>query len=403
MQNKSPSTFKSLFLHEPMDKTLRDKLSAALLDNIYRRLFFAQTTSLICGIIIFLGLYKANTDNSIIIAWFTFFILTIFLRSLAFIAYIRKNPSIENQLKIWKPIFILATFLGGITWGLVATVLYAKSSLTGQILIIIMIAGITAGSITALSAEIISTIMFLTCSLIPLFFMLITNKSTDIPAIFSVAVIIYYFYCIIAALRTHKMLVDNYLLTIKNDDLLKDLSEAKRQLEESNKALEKLATHDALTGLANRYLFNILLETSIKRADRSKKILALLYLDIDNFKSINDIYGHDAGDQLLKNVAKRIQQSIRAHDLAFRLGGDEFAIILEDFTHKNDISQVAKEICDNISKPMMLNNIEFKSTSSIGICIYPANGHDAHTLLKKADRAMYAVKDMGGNNYLYSD
>ncbi len=170
-----------------------------------------------------------------------------------------------------------------------------------------------------------------------------------------------------------------------------------------------MAFYDNLTNLPNRILFQDRLRLTIANADRCQHMFAVLFLDIDNFKRINDTFGHVMGDKLLKSVAERLSAVMRkcdsvtrdVPDLFARLGGDEFTVLLNVINKLEDAAKVARRITDSISMPFKLEGYEIFITSSIGIAIFPADGEDVDSLLKNADAAMYNAKDRGKNNYQY--
>lgn len=174
-----------------------------------------------------------------------------------------------------------------------------------------------------------------------------------------------------------------------------------RQLQESHQRLRALAENDSLTGLANRYYFDESLRAAIPRAKRQNDQLALLFLDLDNFKIINDSLGHVIGDQVLKEVAQRLLRVVRAGDIVCRLGGDEFAVLAHNFDSQEAISQLAQRILDDLRRPVMVGKIENRVSTSIGIATYPDAGQNASDLLKAADLAMYRAKRDGRNNYQF--
>ncbi|MBF0319424.1 MAG: diguanylate cyclase [Nitrospirae bacterium] len=168
--------------------------------------------------------------------------------------------------------------------------------------------------------------------------------------------------------------------------------------------LKELAHYDSLTGLPNRTLFYDRLEQSMKQAKRNNKDIALLMIDLDGFKCINDRMGHDTGDLVLKEIAQRLRSHIRDSDTAARLGGDEFVVILTNLSEAGDAETVALKIIVSIGKPFQFKVPYCAIGASIGISFYPSDGYDAETLLKKADAAMYRVKEGGKNNYrLFND
>ncbi|MGA9597720.1 MAG: EAL domain-containing protein [Acidimicrobiia bacterium] len=165
--------------------------------------------------------------------------------------------------------------------------------------------------------------------------------------------------------------------------------------------LSYLARYDPLTGLINRFLFGDRLESAIARARRDETLVALMFLDLDDFKAVNDHYGHGTGDALLKQVAKRIVGSVRETDSVGRIGGDEFTVILESGNRLEDAGQVATKILDAVSEPYVIGTRELRVTASIGIAMYPLDGEDSQALLRDADIAMYSAKAAGANTYQY--
>ncbi len=165
--------------------------------------------------------------------------------------------------------------------------------------------------------------------------------------------------------------------------------------------LRYLATHDSLTDLPNRDLFQDRLIRALVRAQRSRKLVAVLFMDLDGFKTVNDTYGHEKGDQLLQAVARRLSGCVRQSDTIARIGGDEFAGLIEDLPNLEGASIVAENILAALSRPFALNDHEFRVTASVGISIYPIDGTTAEVLLQKADAAMYRAKSGGKNRYQF--
>jgi diguanylate cyclase len=171
------------------------------------------------------------------------------------------------------------------------------------------------------------------------------------------------------------------------------------KLIDTHKRLKYLAENDPMTGLSNRYYFEEHLHAAIQRAHRSSFQLGLIYLDVDNFKLVNDSLGHDTGDQLLQFVAQRLLAVVRDGDIVCRLGGDEFAIIVHDLEVETSVGILAQRIIENLRKPIAINNAEHFVTCSIGISTYPRCALTAEDMLKHADLAMYQVKHEGRNGF----
>ena len=172
-------------------------------------------------------------------------------------------------------------------------------------------------------------------------------------------------------------------------------------IKQSQSQLEHLAHHDSLTNLPNRLLFEDRLQHAISQSKRQKRQLAILFLDLDRFKNINDSLGHAMGDELLKEVAKRLQKILRDGDTAARLGGDEFTVLVENLDDPSQAAVVASKIQESFKTPYKIAGRELHVTTSIGISIYPDDGQTVADLTKNADAAMYQAKEQGRNSYRY--
>jgi diguanylate cyclase (GGDEF)-like protein len=204
------------------------------------------------------------------------------------------------------------------------------------------------------------------------------------------------------ALQIVQMGAQDYLVKGQGDGYLMnrviDYSiERKKDLQQ----LSHLANYDSLTGLANRLLFRERLDRALIRADRSKTLVALFVIDLDRFKAVNDTLGHDAGDQLLIEVATRLKDCTREGDTVSRLGGDEFTIIMEDVKNADDAVIIADKVLSLMKKSFDINGHEVFVTPSIGIAIYPIDDKNAGNLFVNADSAMYQAKESGRNCYRF--
>jgi diguanylate cyclase (GGDEF)-like protein len=168
-----------------------------------------------------------------------------------------------------------------------------------------------------------------------------------------------------------------------------------------NARLYHQATHDYLTGLANRNLLEITFPRRVESSTQQGQIIALLFMDIDGFKTINDTMGHAVGDQLLIKMAKKIKAEIRDSDLAIRLGGDEFVVLLTGLQNKQQVIEVINRLYKSFAKPNIIQGHSIVISSSMGISLYPFDGKDVDALLMKADDALYKVKESGKNNYRF--
>jgi diguanylate cyclase (GGDEF)-like protein len=170
---------------------------------------------------------------------------------------------------------------------------------------------------------------------------------------------------------------------------------------QADQRIEYLASHDSLTNLPNREMFNGMLRRAIDAAQRYQRQFAVLFIDLDRFKIINDSLGHDAGDMLLVEIGGRLRRALRSSDVVARLGGDEFVVILEEAGERHEVERIASELLSVLGQPLQLSGHECHTTASIGIAMYPSDGADMQTLTKNADMAMYLAKEDGKNGFRF--
>ena len=194
--------------------------------------------------------------------------------------------------------------------------------------------------------------------------------------------------------------VEEVLTRIRNMVEIRLLHEDARSAANS---LEILAQQDPLTGLGNRRLLTKRISAAMANARRTKSAMAVVYLDLDGFKAINDTSGHGVGDALLKQVARRLESVVREEDTVARVGGDEFMIALWHVANARDVAIVAAKVVEIISEPYFIEGRNLVVTTSVGVGVYPAHGEDAEVLMKSADTALYAAKRAGKNAFRKSD
>ena len=186
------------------------------------------------------------------------------------------------------------------------------------------------------------------------------------------------------------------LATIKRALQTRRLAERKRKAQER---LAYMATHEPLTGLPNRSLFKDRLTLALTHAKRNQEKLAVMLLDLDHFKNVNDTLGHAVGDELLQVISARLRMALRQGETVARIGGDEFLLLLPAIARLEDAAKIAEKILIALQKPLEREGHQFRVTVSIGIAVYPKDGEDANTLIKNADTAMYRAKKEGRNSY----
>lgn len=189
------------------------------------------------------------------------------------------------------------------------------------------------------------------------------------------------------------------LLVVKGgSDLIRH---QEREIEEKRATLQHLAYHDSLTGLPNRALVRDRLEVALAQAARSRQRLAVLFLDLDRFKLINDSLGHRVGDDVLREIGNRLVLSVREGDTVARMGGDEFVLLLGGFARVEEVADAARRILERLRRPLLLGSQELHVTVSMGIALWPDDGQDADTLIRNADAAMYRAKEQGRDNFQF--
>jgi len=201
-----------------------------------------------------------------------------------------------------------------------------------------------------------------------------------------------------------RLLEESYTAQV---DLLKilnaELCESQELIRQSESRYKNLASFDALTGLPSRTLFQDRLQQVVCESKRAQQFAAVMFIDIDKFKGVNDLAGHEAGDEVLRGAGNRLTGCIRSGDMVARIGGDEFIVLLESFSERQVVVHIAERILTVMSEPFSLQKHQITVGASIGISLFPNDGSDAETLLKKADGAMYEVKRNGGNAWHFYD
>ncbi len=190
-------------------------------------------------------------------------------------------------------------------------------------------------------------------------------------------------------------------LQATRDALERAVAQRTAELEEAKARAQHLADHDALTGLPNRRLLEDRLTQALALSYRNRQQTAVMFVDLDRFKAINDSLGHAVGDVLLKEVAARLGKQLRVGDTICRIGGDEFVVVLPELKRASDAGQVAQKVIEQLSLPVTIEGSELSVTPSIGIAVYPDDGRDAETLIRNSDAAMYHAKEMGRANYQF--
>lgn len=310
-----------------------------------------------------------------------------------FISYRQSKKAITQQNLNWLYYFRVMTAILGATWGSASLFFFHLNDYLHQAFLAMCLAGICGGAIVIYALDRYAPICF-AVGLILFFIPPYLYSGDSLSVAISLIFVVFVLYIKLTSLSFGRVLRENIALRI--------LSNAHK---EEN---ERLAYYDALTNTPNRRFLTERLEHSLRLIKRSKSCMAIMFLDLDNFKTLNDSKGHAVGDLLLQQVAKRLQHSVRSHDTVARIGGDEFVILLEELgtnvgNAKNAIKSIATKILKEINKPFNLQHQEHKCSPSIGIYICTDEGLSSDEVLKRADAAMYQVKEAGRNNFQFYD
>lgn len=363
--------------------SLAKKIFSEQIRLLYEQIPFAITTQFSLSIILSIALWQV-VFHPLIIIW-EIAMLLICIGWLTMTYYYHRNKTLHKQ-NTWLFLTALFTFLAGCEWGLAGSVLIPINHLPVQTFVAIVLFGITAASILFFSASLQVFALFLFPCLLPFSLWLFAGEK--LYYLLGLCTVIYMAGIFVSAYFINKFIKSALSLYYQNI-ILDSLMEER---------LNYQASHDLLTGLPNRTLLYDRIQQSIAYAKRYNTRLYLLFLDIDNFKLINDNLGHHIGDVLLKTIANRLKSDIRESDTVSRFDGDEFAILFVTNKYSN-VLQLSQKILATIAEPIQLKKQEIVVTSSVGACIYPKDGRDATTLLQHAELAMYIAKNQGGNNF----
>ena len=363
----------------------QDGLEKEALRLLYASLPVTTLISVVLGFTLVMILSEQIPRTSL----FVWFILLIAVSLLRFVAYycFRHLQQEHPRHYLWG--FRLGVLFSGLLWGWSGYIVIEQADVIYQVYISFILAGVVAGATSSLSADKYSVVIFIITVLVPhiTYYFLIGNETSIGMAI---GLIVFTAFMLFTA-RVHGInFFENYQLRL--------------QAVESEKAIKHFAYHDWLTDLPNRLLFNDRLKQSLITAKRNSRILGVMFIDLDGFKGVNDTYGHDAGDELLKMVAEKVRLALRQSDTLSRIGGDEFLVLLPEVVSTAAVIDVAKKIALIIDKPFQLDDAVLDISASIGVAIYPEHGKDGREILKNADIAMYRAKELGKNNVqLYTE
>ena len=324
---------------------------------------------------------------TVLVSWYGLVLLVTAYRAIGALRYrrLREDDRMHGR---WYRHAIIGAVLSGLTWGAAGYLLFSNDNIFNQSLLAFVIAGMCAGAVVSLATFLEACVPFLALSLLPFMVRLFSEGSVEALQLGGMAAL-YLVLMSIFASRVNRTIVHGF-----------EMSHLRQRAED---VVQRQALFDDLTGLPNRRLLNDRLRQARARCERHGSHAALLFLDLDNFKRINDSLGHQAGDQLLIMIAERLQDQLRREDTAARLGGDEFVVLLTGLEGSIEgviasVHVTAERIREAVAAPCQLGGAELQVSASIGVSMLPSNAVEEEDLLKHADTAMYGAKAAGRNS-----
>ncbi len=347
-----------------------------------------------------------------LVVWLALVVALSLVRATVYFGYQRARP-LPNEAARWEYYFAAGASMMGLLWAAFIVLFFPPSTIEHQLLILLVITGVPVGAIGVLSPSTLAYFGYF----IPAMVMLMLKFSmlgSQADATLAALVLVYGVTLLFIFRTLHNNLLENLKIKFHNQNLLQSLGVMHR-IEEINQELEMelgerkrtedrmrhLAYHDTLTGLPNRGALQEHLHLMLNQAHQEQRRVGVLFLDVDRFKNVNDTLGHISGDTVLKVCAERLVRCVRHEDIVARTGGDEFVVVLSQVHDMNDVARVAQQIIDSLSAEISLGTQQLRTSSSVGISLYPDDGVEAETLLKNADTAMYAAKSTQPGSYRF--
>jgi diguanylate cyclase (GGDEF)-like protein len=384
-----------------MAMMLQSLAKSKIISIVNHQLRIGQVTELLVFSIIAYSFWNI-INKELLVGWYVFSVVSVVARFGLTFYTDKRAILVEQSIQKLTAILCASAFFAGLSWGFVGTLLMPAGIFAKQMFAFFLLIGAVAGANIFYSGVKNVYFYFLVPSYIPHIVWLFMQGSSFVEL--GVCAIIYLSMMIGLSIFINRFVINSVQLQFENKDLIESLSNAKKQLEYLNIKLNEEASHDQLTNLLNRKSMNEILNELLDITQRRNGILAILFCDIDNFKQVNDNFGHDVGDELLVQTAKRLKSSLTDSDVVARLGGDEFIVILNNIKDEAHIKTVLNKVMDTIHQPIVIQGQTFHVGMSIGISLFPYDARDNISLLKYADCALYRAKSAGRNRYiLYSD
>jgi diguanylate cyclase (GGDEF)-like protein len=352
-----------------------------LFNTLEKRQFLAAISTAVLACVISLTVFKPTLGNHILLWNACIFLLSCYKIILS--QYRKYFPNRIPSDKTRESLLLVSAACSGVLWS-IPVFFVSQNNLLELSIVALIVSGIITGAVNAYLGKpsCMACIVFFPTTAIVYW---ILHNMTPIPAPAIACIITYNIYTLMISFDTFHDAVNLFLLKTENNDLIDELKATQQKMRD-------LANRDALTCLPNRRLLIELFEHSISNAERNSSKVAILYIDINDFKPVNDRYGHNIGDKVLISIAHILKNTLRTVDVLARIGGDEFVAVIEEIQSLEDAVIVAKKIIGSLQKPVTIQNHNIKVSVSVGIAVYPDHGHTLHDLVALSDAAMYAAK-----------
>lgn len=367
----------------------------------------AIITSLIISVVLIIFLLDSVIEQTMLSTWVILIIAVAMLRILLIrhtVKILRQNNlSLDHtQIKRTEAIYCFGAFLNGALLGGLGILIDVNWPIGILFIIPFVLAGLSAAAISSNSISLPSYYGFIFPALLPLaynFFAIGFEFAAGL-------VLVYLFMMVATSKRFNNTIVNNIRLRVENESLIDELKQSNQtqtqlltQKKEQHKMLERMAHYDTLTDLPNRVLLADRLNQAMVQCQRHDQSLAVMFLDLDSFKTVNDTYGHDVGDKMLITLSRRMKEAFREGDTLSRIGGDEFVAVLTDLVKIEDCQPVLERVLKAMATPVTVGDAVMQVSASIGVTLYPQDAVDAEQLMRHADQAMYVAKQAGKNRY----
>ncbi len=330
---------------------------------------------------------RSVLNPKVVFAWVMTMLLLSLIRILISQYFIKHPVYINADVRKRLNVYRLGVLITSAMWGANTLFVFGTHQLEQQLFLVYMLSGLSAGSAVSYTIDRVCALAYVYLAVIPMLIgFLITGG--EIPYAMSIAGLIYVVFITFNTIRANQSLIESIVL--------------RHQADIREEEIRQMAFYDALTSLPNRRLLLDRLEHALLVSNRTEKGGAIFFIDINNFKELNDTYGHHAGDLLLKLAAERLTDCVRESDTVARLGGDEFVIMIENLSYayvqaKEEVDLIVNEILESLNDPFNLEGVEYHCAVSIGIALFGQHGHTPKELLINADTAMYQAKKLGCN------